>query len=204
MPKHTFFKISKEKQSRIINAARHEFLSVPYSEVSINRIIKQAEIPRGSFYQYFEDKEDLFYFTLQENKNSLFEILSNEIEKAEGDIFQCIERNIGRIVDIIYCDKSGKVRMLFSEPRILETIWMVLLKSEKCEKDVIYRFIDKINMKLLDVENESEMILLINILGVVIRDTLGNIFMHSEKIKKEDANRMLEVKIQTLKRHYSK
>ena len=71
MPKSTFYRISEEKRNRILTAARNEFLSVPYSEVSINKIIKEAKIPRGSFYQYFEDKEDLFYFMLQEHKNFL-------------------------------------------------------------------------------------------------------------------------------------
>ncbi|MFK4998922.1 TetR/AcrR family transcriptional regulator [Bacillus sp. N9] len=39
-------------------------------------IVKEAGIPRGSFYQYFEDKEDAFFYLLneltQENKKSLY------------------------------------------------------------------------------------------------------------------------------------
>ena len=37
-----------------------EFSQVPFSQASINRIIKLAGIPRGSFYQYFTDKEDAY------------------------------------------------------------------------------------------------------------------------------------------------
>lgn len=62
MPKETFFHLTDEKKSRIMSAAKKEFSRVPLSEASIARIIKDAEIPRGSFYQYFEDKEDLYFY----------------------------------------------------------------------------------------------------------------------------------------------
>ena len=51
-------KIAEEKKRRIKKAALKEFARVPLEEISINRIIRDAEIPRGSFYQYFEDKQD--------------------------------------------------------------------------------------------------------------------------------------------------
>ena len=56
MPKETFFGIDKEKQNRIIQAAIKVFSSHNYNDSSINEVIKLAKIPRGSFYQYFEDK----------------------------------------------------------------------------------------------------------------------------------------------------
>ena len=55
MPKETFFGIDKEKQNRIIQAAIKVFSSHNYNDSSINEVIKLAKIPRGSFYQYFED-----------------------------------------------------------------------------------------------------------------------------------------------------
>ena len=60
MPTQTFFRLPSEKRERLTEAAWEEFTRVPFSEASINRIIRGAQIPRGSFYQYFEDKEDLF------------------------------------------------------------------------------------------------------------------------------------------------
>ncbi len=65
MPKDLFFALSQEKQSRIIEAAIEEFSKVIYHDASINQIIKNAEISRGSFYQYFEDKEDLFFYIIE-------------------------------------------------------------------------------------------------------------------------------------------
>ncbi len=59
MPSERFLKLSEEKQKRIVEAAVNEFARVPFENVSINQIIREADISRGSFYTYFEDKRDL-------------------------------------------------------------------------------------------------------------------------------------------------
>jgi len=64
MPTAQFFKLEKDKQARILAAAVKEFSTVPYNDASINRIIKTADISRGSFYLYFADKEDLLFHLL--------------------------------------------------------------------------------------------------------------------------------------------
>ena len=66
MPKQTFYNLSTEKQKKIIKSARKEFSGVPLAEASIQKIVQDADIARGSFYQYFEDKEDLFEYIVEE------------------------------------------------------------------------------------------------------------------------------------------
>ena len=56
----TFERLPEEKKDRILQSARAEFIRYPYEKTSINRILAEAEIPKGSFYQYFDDKSDLF------------------------------------------------------------------------------------------------------------------------------------------------
>ena len=60
MPKETFFNLPDDKQKLIESAALDEFTTWGYDNASINRIVAQAAIAKGSFYQYFEDKKDLF------------------------------------------------------------------------------------------------------------------------------------------------
>ena len=60
MPSATFYNLPEEKRERLLRAAREEFSRVPYESASVNRIIQSAGIPRGSFYMYFTDKEELF------------------------------------------------------------------------------------------------------------------------------------------------
>lgn len=60
MPKETFFNLPDEKRERIIETAIDEFAQYSYEGASITRIAENANIAKGSFYQYFEDKKDLF------------------------------------------------------------------------------------------------------------------------------------------------
>lgn len=74
MPKKTFAAIPESKRQKVMDCALEEFSKYKYHDASINRIVRCAKIPRGSFYQYFEDKEDLFFH--------LFEtILQGELEQ---------------------------------------------------------------------------------------------------------------------------
>lgn len=55
MPSSTFLNLPAQKQEKLLEAATREFSQRPYNEASINQIIKDAGIPRGSFYMYFTD-----------------------------------------------------------------------------------------------------------------------------------------------------
>ena len=88
MPTGTFFRLPEEKRSRLMEVAWEEFSNTPYAKGSINRIIQAAQIPRGSFYQYFADKEELFLYMVESLQNSLKEKLTQCLEQGEGDLFQ--------------------------------------------------------------------------------------------------------------------
>lgn len=66
MPKETFFNLQEDKRKRIIDAAVDEFAVYDFNDATVNRIVKNASIAKGSFYQYFEDKYDLFKYIIDE------------------------------------------------------------------------------------------------------------------------------------------
>lgn len=93
MPTQTFLNLSEEKRTRIIDAAIIEFSNHQFGDVSVTKIIKKAEIPRGSFYQYFTDLKDLY--------KHLFDIIAEKklrhIHKVQdsyqsSDIFDTIKK----------------------------------------------------------------------------------------------------------------
>ena len=87
MPTERFFHLPTEKKQRIINAAMAELSRAPFDSISINKIVQAADIPRGSFYQYFQDKLDLLGFLLQDFKNEILRVFLQTLESADGDIF---------------------------------------------------------------------------------------------------------------------
>jgi AcrR family transcriptional regulator len=64
MPKSTFFALPKERRDRLVREAIVEFSDRTYAEASLSQIARRAEIPKGSFYQYFDDKLDLYRWLL--------------------------------------------------------------------------------------------------------------------------------------------
>ena len=88
MPKERFLNLPEEKKQRIIDAAVAEFSRVPFDQVSINKIIRSAEIPRGSFYQYFDDKLDLLSFILQDLGTELEHTVLQVRKKPKGIYLQ--------------------------------------------------------------------------------------------------------------------
>ncbi len=62
MPKPTFFNLPEDKRNLILELAIDEFAGQDYDKASISNIVARAGIAKGSFYQYFEDKRDLYLY----------------------------------------------------------------------------------------------------------------------------------------------
>ena len=87
MPSTTFYNLPAEKRERLLSAARAEFARVPYEEASVNRMIRAAGIPRGSFYMYFTDKEELFRFLMETYSGMLSDWMGAQLAQNGGDLF---------------------------------------------------------------------------------------------------------------------
>ena len=90
MPTQTFFRLPEEKRERLMRAAWDEFSTVRFSEASINRIVRAAQIPRGSFYQYFSDKDDLFFHLLDTLYDACLSLAADALWAAKGSLFDAV------------------------------------------------------------------------------------------------------------------
>lgn len=84
MPKETFHNLPDKKRKRIIDAARDELSAHDFSELSINRIVKDASISRGSFYMYFDDKHDLMEYLVGMFAKRVHHKMMRMIKGVEG------------------------------------------------------------------------------------------------------------------------
>lgn len=90
MPKITFFNLAKEKQEQIINAAISEFSQFTFNEVKISNIINKSQIPRSSFYDYFEDKKDLYKYIILLIKEEKMKYMRPIAEKQQESFFRTL------------------------------------------------------------------------------------------------------------------
>jgi AcrR family transcriptional regulator len=60
VPTSTYFNLPPEKRERIFAAAVNEFAHRNIQSASLANIVAEAGIARGSIYQYFRDKDDIY------------------------------------------------------------------------------------------------------------------------------------------------
>lgn len=90
---HKFNTLESEKRERIINAAIKEFARNGYEKASTNEIIRKAEISKGSLFNYFNSKKELYLFLLGYIVEFIDKIY-DQIDLNETDIFKRL-REIG-------------------------------------------------------------------------------------------------------------
>jgi AcrR family transcriptional regulator len=90
IPKNTFRNLPEEKQRRITTAAVHEFAEYGFKQASVNRIVKETGIAKGSLYQYFAGKEALYLHVFTD----FIELVKQTVKANEptdaGDVFSRI------------------------------------------------------------------------------------------------------------------
>lgn len=207
MPKETFYKLPDEKRERIMAAAEREFLENSFEAASINRIIKEAAIPRGSFYQYFEDKKDIFLYIVSTHKNEAFGFVESFIKDSDGDVFSFMRKAIDFMISAECSEKVEGMKRIFSQPWVFDMIVSDTMKGKQEEantpKGIMFKYIDK---NQLNVENDDELIALINIFASISLGLFFKIFIMGKnmEIDKEKIRKNIYDEIATLEKKYKK
>ena len=196
MPKETFINLPEAKKDKITNAILKEFARESFNKASISNIIKEAEIPRGSFYQYFEDKEDAIRYIIDSFlENEQKELLGFLVE-SKGDIFETSLRLFERLVE-----KSEEKEKLKLYKNILEESRknnISIFNKNSREKNIREDFIKYINIDNFEVKNTEDIKDIVKLLMILTRNTTINVI--SKKIEKEEGKKELLKQFEILKR----
>ncbi|GEM_PF-1809818 len=133
MPKPTYFNLSNDKKERIFNAGVLEFSYHDRFDASVNTIVRIANISKGSFYQYFEDKDEFFWFVVTEIIFGTVETYEALLEKHEGDFLQTEEELFLSLLDLF---DDVKYRNLLSN--VFKTSYMELKAKLTSKGSTIY------------------------------------------------------------------
>ena len=198
MIKKTFYNLPYEKRKRITDAVIKEFMERPNEKVSINRIIKTAEISRGSFYQYFDDKVDLIEIITK----TMFEESSNkakEILKLScGDLFVMYIKMFDYFGDYSSQKQTMKImRNLVDSFKANDDLVSEYLKNRfniALSNNEIYLMVDRQNLKFQDDESVK---CLIEILTQVLKNAIFDVFVAGSD--REEVRERLIKKIDIIK-----
>lgn len=187
MPSQTFQNLSEEKKQRIFGAIYSELLRVPFPEMSINQIIKNAGIPRGSFYQYFENKDDAFDYFVEESSKKMKECIFNKISSFRGDIFELAETIFDELA------KAGAEQFRFEivdhvmpyvDVKKVDPFTNLAEYMDEKQKIDVY---SSLGIGNLNIKSEEELIDIIGIIEALFQNALPRIISGSENTEKVTA-----------------
>lgn len=97
MPSSTFQKLNTKKKERFLSAAKQQFAN-GFESASISQLVKELGIAKGSVYQYFEDKLDLYHYLVMqayEKRLMVTNLIDRQYHKSVDDWL--IKRCVGEV-----------------------------------------------------------------------------------------------------------
>ena len=97
-------KQSAERQRYIVDCLMEMLFSMPFHEITVQALCKKADIPRKTFYRYFEGKEDVF--------DAMVDQVMLEYERFPGPYRQgehrTSEKDMEKLLDSVHitCNKN--------------------------------------------------------------------------------------------------
>lgn len=83
MPKQTFWNLPPAKRDAFVQIALEEFAAHDYNTASVTNIVARAGIAKGSVYQYFTAKQDLYLYLIEHASQVLLARVDEESRSAQ-------------------------------------------------------------------------------------------------------------------------
>jgi len=177
LPTERFFNLDESKRMRIIGAAICELSRVPANEISINRIIKDAGISRGSFYQYFTDKNDLITHILGEFRVHMVSCFENHAEKSGNNVFTMAEKIFESAAAATDCADIDVIKNFFLSLKISNTSLCSLLKGFSLDPDYFREKLYEIAMHTGFICLENDFIeATVNMISLILGKNLADLY----------------------------
>ena len=136
MPTERFYHLSEKKKEMIREAAVQEFIRVSPEQTSINQIVRNAEISRGSFYTYFEDKEDLMRYVFEDLIRQVREFCKNLLRDSGGDFWTLQQGLMDFVLQICREDKMPALTRTESGHNTLMRLMWEKSSDEVCPEEI--------------------------------------------------------------------
>lgn len=197
MPSSTFFNLPDPKRQKLVQAIRQEIMRVPYEEISINKIIQTAQIPRGSFYQYFSDKDDMILMVLGDFRDKMESFTKQILRENGGDPFALCLSIVEKIAALSDSAHLCKIyHNLLSGLKIKDVRTDCIPFAIPLEKKT--EMLSFVNLSLLNIREQRDLLDMIDILAGQLKWAIVELF--SDPGNKADTMKRFKNKICILRR----
>lgn len=147
-----------EKESRLLNSSFKLFMNKGFQETSIQEIVDDAEVAKGTFYTYFKDKYELRNVLIAKKSNKLFNDAYKKLKKTD---INKLDEQVIFIVDYIidYLAKNQLLLKFISKNLswgiYTKTINELYQKNETQENSIFQLFQNGIKEQNLKLDNPN-------------------------------------------------
>lgn len=120
--------MNETKRDNILKAALTLFAEQGYEKTTVQQIAKKAGVGKGTTYEYFNSKEQLFYEVIQTGLNSIFERLIEAVE-TKGTAYERIKNMFYKNLSIFQDELLLKEIMLNNVGKIPPELQQWAIKS---------------------------------------------------------------------------
>ncbi|GIO99960.1 hypothetical protein J14TS5_50460 [Paenibacillus lautus] len=144
MPKNTFFRLDEARREEISNSAMHLFVDNLYEDITMKMVLDSLSMHPGTFYRYFEDKDDLYCLLIRNVTQKRAAYFKNS---NEDSLFQFFLTGLFGNVNGIVTEPLNELEIKLTETvlyipeNILLKIYLNVLKGESFPliKDILRR-----------------------------------------------------------------
>ena len=199
MPTERFNKLPDEKKKAIRDAAMEECIRVPFEKVSINKIIQNAGISRGSFYTYFEDKRDVVRYIFSDTADKLKDFWTTSVVSNGGDLWSASEELLDQAITFAQKGKTFQMLQSFVLYQDFDKLFSEVHggnhMGEKKGNEILaalYEVTDRANFQKTDMKSFT---LLVSMIMACVMESIGwyNRHMESEENIKKIFREKLEI-----------
>ncbi len=187
MPKETFFHLNEVKRNKIIEAATKEFTTNPLRKSRVSNIIKVAGIPRGSFYQYFNDLDDLYFYVINNVFNNVYKVGTTFCD-ITNDIFEFAKISFEYDYDRFANDMRH--RFMLNVFQSVSSNDEYISAFNKMRKDYIMGILNRMDLSGIRFEKEEDLIKMYRMIQELKRNVIQRAVV--ENLSIEDASKEFE------------
>ena len=176
MALEAFNNLKEKKKANIFAAISRCLRKTNYDDLSVNEIVAEADISRGSFYNYFLDKNDAVKSKIDNDLRKYFDLYMNEITKANNSLIGGI-RNVYKIIADTLSDKINHTIM--KNLKFFSEFTMESIKSKKYENslnEIVQWLVDNTSEGKTYIKSTKKMSI---VLDMIIMLVMNSIFVQT-------------------------
>ena len=141
-----------DKKQSLKQAAYNVFSNKGYEATAISEVAKQAGMAVGSFYNYYESKEEIFLDVYIEENNRIRQVIMNDID-WQGDVVELIGQLFGQSRSLI---SSNKILAEWYNPAISNELHSYYSSEEGKASNPFHQFLIETFTKRMMMEGYSQ------------------------------------------------